>query len=100
GRALGHGIVRSVRDVIYVKPIQLDGTRTRAIAGEIGRINAALCAEGAEYLLIGPGRWGSQDPSLGIPVDWNQIGGVRALVETRMNGRAIEPSQGTHFFHN
>jgi hypothetical protein len=99
-RALGHGRIRGVRDVVYVKRGEIDAARSKAAAADVGRINADLKAEAAPYLLIGPGRWGTADPTLGIPVEWPQITGARILIETRINGRAVEPSQGTHFFQN
>jgi CheY-like chemotaxis protein len=99
-RALGHGRIKGVRDVVYVKAGEIDAARSKAAAADVGRINADLRAESAPYLLIGPGRWGTADPTLGIPVEWSQITGARVLIETRINGRAVEPSQGTHFFQN
>jgi hypothetical protein len=98
-RALGHGTM-TLSDVVYVRGGDLDGTRTRDIARQVGEITATLRAEGAGFVLIGPGRWGSADPSLGIPVDWAQITGARLIIEMPWEGRAIEPSQGTHFFQN
>ncbi|MCA9673997.1 MAG: hypothetical protein KC464_03065 [Myxococcales bacterium] len=100
GRALGHGHIDDVRDIVYVTHGELDGRRSRAAAAEVGELDARLRAEEAPYLLIGPGRWGSSDPTLGIPIEWPQIAGARAIVETCPAGRPVEPSQGTHFFHN
>ena len=97
---MGNGIARSVRDVVYTPPATFDPGRTREVAAELGRINASLVAEGRPYVLIGFGRWGSQDPWLGIPVKWGQIAGARAIVEATLPDRAIDASQGTHFFHN
>jgi hypothetical protein len=70
------------------------------MAQEIARINEIVKEEGASYLLIGPGRWGSSDPWLGIPVLWSDISEARLIVETAIAGYQIEPSQGTHFFQN
>jgi hypothetical protein len=99
-RTLGNGYVQNVTDVVYVKPERFEPARTAEIAGEIGRINEALRREGRQCLLIGPGRWGSADPWLGIPVRWNQISESRVIVETTLRDFAIDPSYGTHFFHN
>jgi len=99
-RALGHGMFDSIREVVYVKTQEISSTCTPQIAREVEVINAGLQREGAPYLLIGPGRWGTSDPSLGVPVRWRQIAGARVIVETPIAGRAVEPSQGTHFFHN
>jgi len=99
-RTLGNGYVQNLMDVVYVKPECFEPARTVEIAGEIGRINEALKREGRQYLLIGPGRWGSADPWLGIPVRWNQISESRVIVETTLQDFVIDPSFGTHFFHN
>jgi hypothetical protein len=64
------------------------------------QLNAALQAEKRPYLLVGPGRWGSSDPRLGIPVKWGQIAGAKVIIETDFDTREVEPSQGAHFFHN
>ncbi len=99
-RSLGHGIIEDVRDVVVMKRHDLEAHETKAIAGQVGEVNARLCAEGRPYLLVGPGRWGSSDPRLGIPVKWAQIAGARVIVETSFKDREVEPSQGAHFFHN
>ena len=99
-RSLGHGLVKDIRDVVYVRNNDLDGTLTPQVADEVGEMNAALQVEARPYMLIGPGRWGSSDAALGIPVKWSQISAARLMVETNFHNRAVEPSQGTHFFHN
>lgn len=99
-RALGHGRIDGIRDVVYVKRIAMDAYVTRGVAQQVGRLAEGLRHERAPFLLVGPGRWGTQDPALGIPVEWSQIAGVRAIVETAAEGRAVEPSQGTHFLQN
>ncbi|MBI5242074.1 MAG: histidine kinase [Elusimicrobia bacterium] len=99
-RALGNGYVHNVTDVVYVKPERFDPARTVEIAAEIGKVNEVLKREGRQCLLIGPGRWGSADPWLGIPVRWNQISESRVIVETTLQDFVIDPSYGTHFFHN
>jgi hypothetical protein len=99
-QALGNGEKNDIADIVFVKPDAFDPARTPEIAREIGRINAALVREERKYLLIGPGRWGSADRWLGIPVSWAQICGVGAMVETSLPQLSAEPSQGSHFFHN
>lgn len=99
-RALGNGRIEGVRDVVFVDPRAFDRSRTRDIAAEIAALNARLQADGAPYLLLGMGRWGSRDPWLGIPVAWGQIAGARAIVEAGLPDLHVEPSQGSHFFQN
>ncbi|MBD5212562.1 MAG: phosphoenolpyruvate synthase [Bacteroidales bacterium] len=98
--ALGHGVMDNVCTVVYVKPSTFDSSRNEELAREIEDINKRLIAEGRPYILIGPGRWGSSDHALGIPVKWPQIAGARLIVEAALPGYRIEPSQGTHFFQN
>ncbi|MBI2900658.1 MAG: hypothetical protein HYY17_10765 [Planctomycetes bacterium] len=98
--ALGNGVKREIRDIVYVVPRRFDRARTPQIAQEIGEINARLAAEKRPYVLIGFGRWGSFDPWLGIGVNWGQISGVRVLIEAGLAGFNVDPSQGTHFFQN
>jgi len=99
-RVMGNGTDQAIRDVVYVKPQSFESRHTRAIAGELERLNAPLLACGRRYLLIGFGRWGSCDPWLGIPVHWGQICGARAIVEATLPNMCVQPSQGSHFFHN
>ncbi|MEJ2722127.1 MAG: PEP/pyruvate-binding domain-containing protein, partial [bacterium] len=99
-RAMGNGVVDTIRDVVYVRPDSFEPRHTPAVAAELERINRGLAAGHAPYLLIGFGRWGSSDPWLGIPVVWGQIGGVKVLVEATLPNMNIELSQGSHFFHN
>jgi len=96
-RALGNGSLAGVRDVVYIGPDSFDNTRTAEIAGEIDMVNAIL---ERPYLLIGPGRWGTQDRFLGIPVTWDNISHARAMVEVGLENFRVDPSHGTHFFHN
>lgn len=98
--ALGHGVMDNVCTVVYVKPETFDSARNEEVAREIEVINKRLIQEGRPYILIGPGRWGSSDHALGIPVKWPQIAGARLIVESALPGYRIEPSQGTHFFQN
>ncbi|MDW7773280.1 MAG: PEP/pyruvate-binding domain-containing protein [Desulfobulbaceae bacterium] len=99
-KALGHGLYSSMYDILYVKPESFDRKATRDIAREIGYFNRILHRENRRFLLIGPGRWGTADPWMGIPVRWEDISGVGAMVELHGCGVPAEPSQGTHFFQN
>jgi len=96
-KALGNGILLDLKDVVFVNPVNFDNTKTLEIAKEIGEINQKI---DRPYLLIGPGRWGTRDRFLGIPVDWNQISRAVAMMEVGLEGFSIDPSHGTHFFHN
>jgi hypothetical protein len=97
---LGHGQVQEIRDVVFIDYHLFDRSRSRDTAQAVARYNAALASRGAPYLLIGVGRWGSADPFLGIPVTWDQIAGVRVIVEAGFKDLKVTPSQGTHFFQN
>lgn len=98
--ALGNGRRDEIADVVYVRPERFDPAHSREIAQEVGRLNRLLAAEHRSYVLVGPGRWGSSDPWLGIPVTWDQISGARAIVEASLRDFRVQPSQGTHFFQN
>ena len=100
GKALGSGYIDNMEYIIHVPSSTFDSSKTREIAAEISRLNNEIKSKGGNYLLIGPGRWGSSDPWLGIPVLWNEISEARMIVETAIPGFQIEPSQGTHFFQN
>ena len=99
-QALGHGRVRDIRDVVLVRPDTFDRGQTEAIAVEVGKLNAHLQHAGRPYLLVGPGRWGTSDRWLGIPVEWHQINGASVIVETDLDDVPVQPSEGTHFFQN
>jgi hypothetical protein len=99
-RSLGHGLIDTIEDIVVVTRSDLEATDTPAVAQQVGEFNAALQAEKRPYLLVGPGRWGSSDPRLGIPVKWGQIAGAKVIIETDFATREVEPSQGAHFFHN
>ena len=98
--SLGNAEKTDIADILYVKPDVFDAGRTQDVAREIGKLNASLMQEKQKYLLIGPGRWGSADRWLGIPVTWAEIAGVGAVIETFSPELKAEPSQGSHFFHN
>lgn len=100
GRALGHGLFDQITDIVYVKPDTFDPAVSKAIAAEIGKLNRGFVEDGSLYFLIGPGRWGTADPWLGIPVQWRDISGVGAIADIHGYGVEAEPSQGAHFFHN
>jgi CheY-like chemotaxis protein len=98
--AMGNGIIKSIKDVVYVKPETFDAGKNQDVAVIIGNLNEQLVNEKCNYILIAPGRWGSSDPWLGIPVKWPQISNARVIVESGLENYRIDPSQGTHFFHN
>ncbi len=98
--SLGNGCSKEIVDVVFVNPETFDPARTVDIAAEIGQINKQLARQNRKYLLIGPGRWGSADRWLGIPVSWHDIYGVGAMIETTTENFKADPSQGSHFFHN
>ena len=97
---LGHGIVSDVQDVVYVKTGAFNSANTQAIAYEIERVNRGFTEGEKGYVLVGPGRWGSSDPWLGIPVKWPHISNARVIVECGLENYRVDPSQGTHFFQN
>jgi hypothetical protein len=98
--ALGNGNYGNMRDLVYVKPETFDAANTWKIAAAVERINKKFNKSDKQYILIGPGRWGSSDPWLGIPVIWPQISAAKIIVESGLKDFRIEPSQGTHFFQN
>ncbi|MDR3628955.1 MAG: PEP/pyruvate-binding domain-containing protein [Desulfocapsaceae bacterium] len=97
---LGHGRFTGMSDIVFVKPESFDPAVTKNIASEVGAVNRGLAGARRPYLLIGPGRWGSADPWLGIPVQWGDISGVGAIIEVCSEGIRADPSQGSHFFQN
>lgn len=98
--ALGNGIISDLRDVVYVRPETFSSTDNRKIAEIIAELNAGFLKDHTNYILIGPGRWGSSDPWLGIPIKWSQINQARVIIESGLKEYRIDPSQGTHFFQN
>lgn len=98
--ALGNGIFPGITDVVYLNPESWDASRSMEVASNMEKLNLRLKAEGRNYVLIGPGRWGSSDSWLGIPVKWSQISEARVIVESGLENYRIDPSQGTHFFQN
>ena len=98
--ALGHGQMDDIADVVYVKTDGYNAGNNPLIAEEISRINAKFLNNGEHYVLVGPGRWGSSDSWLGIPVKWPNISAARIIVEAGLTNYRVDPSQGTHFFQN
>lgn len=97
---LGHGIVNDVQDIIYVKTGAFNSSNNQLIAYEIEKMNRSFTDQEKGYVLVGPGRWGSSDPWLGIPVKWPHISNARVIVECGLENYRVDPSQGTHFFQN
>lgn len=97
---LGHGVVSDLYDILYVKTSAFNSSNNQLIAYEIEKINRQFTEEGKGYVLVGPGRWGSSDHWLGIPVKWPHISNARVIVECGLENYRIDPSQGTHFFQN
>jgi hypothetical protein len=98
--ALGNGVITGIHDIIYVKPQGFDASNNPKLPALIEKINSEYAEKQKNYVLIGPGRWGSHDPWLGIPVSWPQISEARLIVESGLENYRIDPSQGTHFFQN
>jgi len=98
--ALGNGIINDVYDIIYVKPETFNASNNPKIVPIIEKINNEFLSLDKNYVLVGPGRWGSSDPWLGIPVKWSQISQARVIIEAGLQNYRIDPSQGTHFFQN
>ena len=97
---LGHGIVTDVQDIIYVKTGAFCSSNNQSIAYDIEKMNRQFTGEEKNYVLVGPGRWGSSDSWLGIPVKWPHISNARVIVECGLENYRVDPSQGTHFFQN
>ncbi len=98
--SLGHGIMDDIQDVIYVKTEGYSASNNQLIAYDIEKLNKRFLDEGKNYVLVGPGRWGSSDTWLGIPVKWPNISAARVIVEAGLTNYRVDPSQGTHFFQN
>lgn len=98
--SLGHGIMNDIQDVVYVKTDGYSASNNQLIAYDIEKLNRRFLDEGKNYVLVGPGRWGSSDTWLGIPVKWPNISAARVIVEAGLTNYRVDPSQGTHFFQN
>ena len=99
-RGMGNGVVHGIRDVIFVDPNRFDKMKTRQIAAEISQFNRKMDVVNKDYILIGPGRWGTRDPFTGIPVLWSGISRARIIVEMGLKDFPLDGSLGSHFFHN
>lgn len=97
---MGNGRIRGMRDVIYIPGKNFDKMKTKEMAVEISQFNRKMEVLGKDYILIGPGRWGSRDPFTGVPVSWAQISRARIIIETGLPDFPLEGSMGSHFFHN
>jgi hypothetical protein len=98
--ALGHGNFDNISKIVYVKPETFNSRRNYETVDILNKLNEKYVAANEPYILVGPGRWGSSDSALGIPVRWPDISGARIIVETTLGNYRVEPSQGTHFFQN
>lgn len=98
--SLGHGIMNDMHDIVYVKTDDYSASHNQEIAWEIEKLNQRFLNEKKNYVLVGPGRWGSSDSWLGIPVKWPHISAARVIVEAGLTNYRVDPSQGTHFFQN
>jgi len=99
-KVLGNGRIENLYDIVVVDSQRFERSRSQEVARAVAHFNATLSAENRPYLLIGVGRWGSNDPWLGIPVEWDEISGARAIVEAGFHDFRVTPSQGSHFFQN
>jgi hypothetical protein len=99
-KGMGNGLVTGITDVIYVDKDGFDKSKTQEMVLEIEHLNALMKQENRQYVLIGPGRWGTRDRWIGIPVNWPQISNARTIVETSLEGYPLDASSGSHFFHN
>jgi CheY-like chemotaxis protein len=99
-KAMGNGIINDIEDIVYIKTEDFDPARNKEIVLELEELNNTFRKQDRYYVLIGPGRWGSSDPWLGIPVKWPQISSARLIIEAGLENYRVDPSQGTHFFHN
>jgi CheY-like chemotaxis protein len=99
-KVLGNGRIENLHDIVVVDSHRFERSRSQEVAKAVAHFNASLNAENRPYLLVGVGRWGSNDPWLGIPVEWDEISGARAIVEAGFRDFRVTPSQGSHFFQN
>ena len=97
---MGNGLIDNIKDVIYVDIDKFDKSKTQQMADEISILNDKMKAMKRKYVLIGPGRWGTRDPWIGIPVKWSAISNAKVIVETNLEDFPLDSSSGSHFFHN
>lgn len=98
--ALGNGTIEGIRDLVYVRTENFDASKNPEVAIKLNELNDRFLKDDNHYILVGPGRWGSSDPWLGIPIKWPQISASRLIIESGLENYRIDPSQGTHFFQN
>ena len=99
-KGMGNGLVKNIRDIIYVDNKLFDKSKTEEMAKQIEQLNDKMSKSDEQYILIGPGRWGTRDKWIGIPVDWPKISNAKVIVETSLEGYPLDASSGSHFFHN
>jgi hypothetical protein len=99
-KEMGNGMIETIDEVVFVDPDTFDKGKTVEMAEEIDKINAEMIKAGRKYILIGPGRWGTRDRWIGVPVTWPQISHAKVIVETSLDGFPLDASSGSHFFHN
>ncbi|MEI6435158.1 MAG: PEP/pyruvate-binding domain-containing protein [Bacteroidota bacterium] len=99
-KEMGNGMIETIDEVVFVDPDTFDKAKTVEMADEIDKINAEMVKAGKKYILIGPGRWGTRDRWIGVPVTWPQISNAKIIVETSLEGFPLDASSGSHFFHN
>jgi hypothetical protein len=99
-KEMGNGLMDDIHDLVFVDPEAFDKGKTMEMAEEIDKINSEMGKSGKKYILIGPGRWGTRDRFIGVPVAWPQISNARVIVETSLEGFPLDASSGSHFFHN
>jgi len=99
-KSMGNGLIKDLTDVIYIDNQIFDKSKTQEMVLEIEKLNIMMRKENRKYILIGPGRWGTRDPWIGIPVNWTQISHAKTIVETSLEGYPLDASSGSHFFHN
>jgi len=99
-KGMGNGLIRDIEDIIYIDNNAFDKSKTEEMVLEINSLNDKMSKQNREYILIGPGRWGTRDRWIGIPVDWPQISNAKVIVETSLEGYPLDASSGSHFFHN
>ncbi len=98
--SLGNGLINNIRDIVYIVPEKFDPAKTRDIASTIKTLNKKFMDKNRNYILIGPGRWGTSDPWLGIPVRWEDVSQASVIIEAGQKDFVVQQSQGSHFFHN
>jgi hypothetical protein len=99
-KVMGNGRIQNLRDIVVVDAQTFERAHSQEAAQSVAYFNAKLVESESSYLLVGAGRWGSNDPWLGIPLKWDQVSGARVIVETGLRDLAVTPSQGSHFFQN